>query len=195
MDKKKFLLMGFGAMVLLQLAVPGNMIFKWEWTLDQGTPYKFRVEPVDPRDPFRGNYLTLRYEADSVHVEAPSAWNDGASVYVAFDTSAQGFVRLSGVSQDPFEKHRPYFQARIEHVYNSDSYSKDSYLRLKLPFERYFMAAEKAEQAEEIYRDAIRDSSRPVWSRVKVLDGRAVIEDVKIDGRSIEDMIEEKAAH
>lgn len=188
MGKKKFLLLGFGFMVLLQLALPGQMIFQWEQVLEKGTPYKFRVEPVDPRDPFRGNYLTLRYEADSISVEAPSAWNRGQRVHLSFDTTSEGFVTLMDVSKEPFEEGTPSFQAEIEFVHHNTE-QKDGWLELDLPFDRYFIDREGAKEAEDLYFEAVRDSSSTVWGRVKIHDGRAAIEDVMVDGRSVEDLL------
>jgi len=48
--------------VLAQVAVPATMIWGRERTLAVGSVYKFRTQPVDPYDAFRGRYVSLRIE-------------------------------------------------------------------------------------------------------------------------------------
>jgi len=45
-----------------QAAFPLYTIIKSELALNSGAEYKFLVRPADPYDPFRGRYVTLRYE-------------------------------------------------------------------------------------------------------------------------------------
>ena len=55
----------FLAVVLVQLVVPAKMIFDKEVILKTGTIYKFKTQPIDPSDPFRGKYVTLNYELNT----------------------------------------------------------------------------------------------------------------------------------
>ena len=50
------------------LAVLGGMIVGHAWPLWTGRSVTMKVTPVDPRDPFRGEYVRLRTAANSLHV-------------------------------------------------------------------------------------------------------------------------------
>ena len=52
-----------------QIVVPAHMIYQQEDAIDTGVAYKFKTEPFDPSDPFRGKYITLNYEIDSFHTD------------------------------------------------------------------------------------------------------------------------------
>ncbi len=59
----------FAVMCLAQWIVPGKMVYDSENTIAEGTLYKFKTAPVDPSDPLRGKYVTLRLsgEFSSIH--------------------------------------------------------------------------------------------------------------------------------
>ncbi len=54
------------AAIVAQLAVVGSMVWPREVALRTGTPVWIRTAPIDPRDPFRGDYVSLRYTISSV---------------------------------------------------------------------------------------------------------------------------------
>ncbi|MBK6341440.1 MAG: GDYXXLXY domain-containing protein [Flavobacteriales bacterium] len=62
MNRKPLLFLGIA---LAQLAVPAWMIAGRERVLSQGEVFKFKTAPIDPRDPFRGEYVRLDFEAES----------------------------------------------------------------------------------------------------------------------------------
>ncbi len=56
----------FLVIALLQVSVPGSVIWKREQTLRHGRVWKFRAAPVDPIDAIRGRYVALRFAAEEV---------------------------------------------------------------------------------------------------------------------------------
>lgn len=68
MNKKKILLLSFFLVAVVQLYVPSKMIWDREEVLRTGTEYKFRTAPIDPTDPFRGKYITLRFDDNTVDI-------------------------------------------------------------------------------------------------------------------------------
>jgi uncharacterized membrane-anchored protein len=56
----------FWVLVALQALVPVAMAGLREADVALGQHVLLRVEPVDPRDPFRGQYVALRYEINGV---------------------------------------------------------------------------------------------------------------------------------
>ena len=57
-------------------------------------------------------------------------------------------------------------------------------------FNRYYMDEFKAADAEKIYRESNRDTSKETYSLVNIKDGEAVLTDVVIDGISIKNIVE-----
>ncbi len=188
MDKKKLIWGAFGVMVLLQLGVPFRWIYQHEKVLQKGTPFKFRLDPVDPSDPFRGNYMTLEYEADSVPVEAPGAWDHGDRAYVSFDTTDQGFVRLLDVSQRPFGEDVNYFLSEVDAVHRLEGL-KRGWIRLEHPFDRYFLPKAQARNAEERLWSPSEEG--PSYAVVRIMDGKACLEELIVQGKPADRIIEE----
>ncbi|HEY5622073.1 MAG TPA: hypothetical protein VIR77_05680, partial [Pontiella sp.] len=63
-------------------------------------------------------------------------------------------------------------------------------LRLDIPFDRFYMEEAKAPRAEALARDAMR--SGDCWAAVRILDGKAVIEDVFAQGERLRDLAAKK---
>ena len=69
----------FWAFVTLQVLVPVAIAGLREADVAFGRQVLLRVEPLDPRDPFRGQYVALRYAIGDVY--APGV-DEGRRVYV-----------------------------------------------------------------------------------------------------------------
>jgi uncharacterized membrane-anchored protein len=188
LNKRIFIGVAFAIVTLAQLALPANWIRVYEKTLREGTPYKFRLAVGDPVDPFRGNYLALAFVADSIPVEAPSRWSRGESVHVSFDTTEGAYARLMDVSQDPLSDGLPSFQSQVEFVHQEPD-MKRGWLNLEHPFDRYFLKKKKAEKVQELLRSGELGQEGPNYAQVRVLNGKAVLERVVIDGRPIEEQL------
>jgi uncharacterized membrane-anchored protein len=59
--KTKYMFIAFVATALLQAFAPLKMVYDNEMTIRQGTVYKFKTQPIDPSDPFRGKYVSLDF--------------------------------------------------------------------------------------------------------------------------------------
>jgi uncharacterized membrane-anchored protein len=70
----------FWAFVALQALVPVAMAGMRQAEVARGQHVLLRVEPVDPRDPFRGQYVALRYAIGRAYFPAGSP--TGTRVYV-----------------------------------------------------------------------------------------------------------------
>lgn len=164
---------------LIQLAVPGWMIFEQEQTLRLGTEYKFQTEPVDPYDIFRGRYVALRFTAENVKQKLGDAEiPHGTKVYVAVKNSDAGFAEVDRVSRTPLEGNN-VFQATVR--YGSS---------LDFPFKRYYMEETRAPAAEAAYRRAnTRNSKQQTWAVVRLRNGKATLADLFIDGQPIRDYL------
>ena len=175
----------FIAVAFIQLFVPAQMIFNQENILKSGTAYKFKTQPIDPTDPFRGKYITLRYEINSFPTK-DSVWLRNEDVYVYLKTDSLGFAKIDQVSKTLLETKSEYIIASVN-VY--DNYQ--DVLRIDLPFDRFYMKETKAKDAEIAYRKAQRDSlPNNTYALVFVKNGESVLENVFINDIPISDYVE-----
>ncbi len=59
-----------------------------------------------------------------------------------------------------------------------------------LEFDRYYMEENKAGEAETLYVEANRQNKKEAYALVYILEGKAVLDNVIIDGKSIKDWVE-----
>lgn len=93
---------GFALIVALQAAVVLGLLGVRQLTLRTGQSVLLRVEPIDPVDFFRGEYVVLSYsvsELQSGWLEGP-ALGKGETVYVSLGRSGR-FVERTEVSRTP----------------------------------------------------------------------------------------------
>ncbi len=181
----------FIVVVLLQLFVPAKMILDREDILKTGTQYKFKTQPVDPNDPFRGKYVTLNYEIDSADAVAmDSTIHSGDRILVYLDTDSLGYAKLHSVSKFKKNTERDYVEAKVQ-SYNINTKK----VNFQLEFNRYYMEEFKAKPAEDIYRkyNLKQDSTDNTYAMVAVKEGEAVLKDIYINDKSIHYYIEKEA--
>ncbi len=181
------LLVIFIIVALVQIFVPAQMIFNQEKIIDTGVAYKFKTQPIDPSDPFRGKYIVLNYEVDTFKT-SDSLWNYGEDVYVYLNQDSLGFAQVNQVSKFELKGHKDYVMAEVN-WYNRN----EAELHFNLPFDRYYMEETKAYDAELAVRNSQRDSvPNSAYALVYVKEGEAVLDDVIINQVSIKDFVEKK---
>ncbi len=168
----------FILMVLVQLYVPANMIFKKESVLTEGKEFRFRTRPIDPSDPFRGKYVVLSFQDNAIKVNNAADWYPGEEIYVSLTTNEEGFAKIQSVSKDQPMDTEDYVKSTIEYIMNDSV--RD--LTVYFPFDRYYMEESKAYNAELAYNEATLDTNQISYALVSVKKGDAVIKDVIIDG-------------
>lgn len=177
---RTLLIILFIAMCLAQLLVPAMMIRDSEKVVSDGTSYKFRTQPIDPSDPFRGKYITLRFEA--THIADTATWSSGEPVNVVFTTDPAGFATPAYITRS--EPGEPYLRTTVSYT---NQVTQEVYFNI--PFNRFYMEETKARPAEEAYISAGNDTTRICYGLVSIGYGRAVITDVFIDDRSVRDIV------
>ncbi|WP_135605118.1 GDYXXLXY domain-containing protein [Methanococcoides sp. NM1] len=71
MNSKRFLLLMVYSLIIITLIFMPKMV-----TLSLGKDILLKTEPVDPRDVFRGDYVTLRYEISTIDLDKTSYDDD-----------------------------------------------------------------------------------------------------------------------
>lgn len=185
MDNKKTLLGAFILLVLVQIFVPAKMIFDKEEVLSEGEEYKFKTAPIDPYDPFRGKYITLRYEENRVEVENENDWKRGESIYVLLSKDEEGFAHIETGSKEIPSSENNYLKAKVRWVSTDSTHE----VTIDYPFDRYYMEESKAKDAEDVYRESQIDTNKEAYALVRIKAGESVLEDVLIDGVSIQEIV------
>lgn len=176
----------FIIVALVQLFIPAKMILIQEDVLTTGTAYKFKTQPVDPSDPFRGKYITLNYDINSAKTD-DSLWYRKDNVYVYLNKDNLGFAELYKVSKEPLDIKNDYVIAEVNR-FNKNTQK----VNFNLPFNRFYMEESKAKPAEDAYRKAQRDSvPNNIYGLVYIKDGEAVLNDVIINDVSIAKYVED----
>jgi len=172
---------------LVQWFVPLNMIMQQEDILKEGTVFKFKTRPVDPNDPFRGKFVILNYEAARNETAEEQHWFRGEPVFVRIATDAQGFAKVHALEKMAPVDDDDYVQAEIDRIWGENP----TRIRIKFPFERFYMEETKAPKAEALFRDMRADTSIVIYSLVVINQGKSALEDVLVNGVSIKDAVEE----
>jgi hypothetical protein len=156
--------------------------------LDDGIPLKFRIEPIDPYDPFRGRYVRIDFADDKLKLDDINAYDlDDQELYISFGTDSLGYAIPQGYNQEkPVDE--VYIKSKVRAI---DS----SRVRIYYPLKRYYMNEYKAPEADRIMADINEFPRRKAWIIVKVKEEVSVIESLFIDGQKIEDLTQESIDH
>ncbi|WP_340203438.1 GDYXXLXY domain-containing protein [Ascidiimonas sp. W6] len=162
----------------MQWAIPLKMIYDSENVLISGKAYRFKTQPIDPTDPFRGAFIILNYEIRSFPTDN-SDWAYNEEVYVSIKEDSLGFAKAVGIN-----KERPIDTDDYVTAYTRDYYN--GVLNFHLPFDRFYMEETKAYDAELAYLKAQRDTiANNSFALVYVKKGNAVLADVLVNGSSV----------
>jgi len=177
-----------GLLVIVQFSLLGTMIHGKENVLRHGQAFRFKTRPIDPADPFQGRFVALGFEHNFIAL--PKGQHEGLHykdpIYVSVETSDDGFARLTGWSRT-----RPtsgsYIKTRYIGPHNdwnaATHTSTNNGMNVELPFDRFYMDEAKAPRAETAVREATRSTN--CWTVVRILKGKAVIDDVYVCGQSL----------
>lgn len=180
----------FAIVAAVQLAVAGGAIFRSELALRTGEVFRFRIQPVDPVDAFRGRYVAIRFALD--RAPAPDGLQLGRRqwVFVPLQRDSDGFAAFGSATLD-----RPASGAYLRLTTGGIYPDEDGIRRvwLSMPFDRYYMDEDLAPEAERAVWNG-RRGQREVSVTVRVRDGVGVIEDLYIDDIPIHQWLAENAA-
>lgn len=155
MNQKKILYL---TVVFWLLIFSGFILYK-EYTLRTGTEIILRIEPVDPRDLFRGDYVTLNYEISTLDLEKVQAedpyfeYND--RVYLALELE-NGYGVVKKIYKNPPEDEF-YIKGTVKEIIYDWEEDEDSLiaeeplikeLRVEYGIESYFVPEGKGLEIE-----------------------------------------------
>ncbi|MFP9114976.1 GDYXXLXY domain-containing protein [Flavobacterium sp. RHBU_3] len=180
--KTKILLIGFAAMAIIQLAIPGQMAYENELAYSGGTEYKFKTKPIDPTDPFRGKYIWLDFEADTIRAKKYQ-FSEDEKVYALLGKDKEGFAKVTKLQTKKPEKG--------DYVLVDIGYNYDGIQHFDFKFNRFYMEESKAPDAEILYSENNNNENKlPAYAVVSVRCEVAVVKDVIVGGLPIKEYVE-----
>lgn len=175
----------FVLLALAQLYFPASMIWQQQKTITEGKAYRFETAPVDPNDPFRGKYITLRFTTENFYSDEIENLPEAGKVFVLLGEDENGLAKIENVQSSQPEANKDYFIAEVDY-----KNLNRGFVNLSFPFDKYYMEESKAYEAEMAHWRARRDTSQLTYALVMVSEGNTALEDVILDGVSIKEVVE-----
>ena len=165
----------FIPLAVIQLALPGWMIYRQEAVLKHGRVFKLKTAPVDPYDAVRGRYVALQF---AIARDGMAASNSSGrhKVWVRLGVDSDGFAKIIATGDKPLAG---------DDVVVATSY----YNTIQFPFDRYYMEESAAPKAETAYRDNSRRDHQNAYATVRILNGHAALEELFIDGKPVREFL------
>ena len=185
----KLRLVLFLIVALVQLAVAGAAIYKSEIALRTGQAYRFRIQPLDPVDAFRGRYVAIRFAVDRAPVPDDFEVRRGKHIFVPVELDADGYAVFGQADVRP-PSSGPYLRLRAGMVSPDDEGKRHVWVRMA--FGRFYMDEDLAPEAERAVWGAPR-GQREASVSVRIRNGFGVIEELFIDDVPIHQWLAENA--
>ena len=168
----KFFFLLIGAFWLVILI---GFIAVKEFTLLTGQEVLLKTRPVDPRDLFRGDYVTLRYEISTLDLSRVAAeattFKTGDTIYVSLRIQ-EGYGLPAMVGSKP-QENGVYVKGTVRDVL-------DSRIFVEYGIESYFVPEGRGRQIEHARGKDLEVKVSIDWF------GNAVIKSLLIDGEEVQ---------
>ncbi|MFO1484147.1 MAG: GDYXXLXY domain-containing protein [Verrucomicrobiaceae bacterium] len=168
---------------LAQWAAPLSQIWTHEQVLAKGTLVRLKCRAPDPYDPLRGRFLAVRPEQTDATVPDGAKIDRGSQVFFTLTPGADGLSTITTASLTP-PATGIWLRARAGYVYNDK-------VTIAWPFERFYINEKLAPEADKWFAENIR-SDQGIIAEVRVLNGRAVLADLSLNGRSFREILKER---
>ncbi len=188
MNNPKLMLVLFAVMLLVQLYVPVSMVVSSEKVLSEGAEYKFKIDNNETAGNIYNDFIRLSFENNSIAVEDRDAWKKFEPVYVSISKDNEGFALISDVSKSRPSGNAASFKARVNYINE-----KSDKMIITLPFEMYYPETNFSEEERELYRKIMSDTTHIVYATVKVLNGKALLEDIYVGGVSLKETVKSES--
>lgn len=170
--KAKQLLLACAVPVLILLGMCATPLY----TLMNGNEILLPTKPIDPSDPFRGDYVTLRYEAEEVPKEMVERkivdhLQNGSNVekvYVLLEKKDKVYTPVKVTLEKP--KSGIYLKGTLDYLSQNADQKEVAYISYSL--DKYFVEDNTGTKLEEAA------AKGEVFAKVKVYNGYAFLTDV-----------------
>ncbi|HET6389113.1 GDYXXLXY domain-containing protein [Hyphomicrobium sp.] len=175
---------------IVQSAALFDMVRARDSLLKSGREITLAVQPVDPRDIFRGDYVTLGY--DISRLKTPNAQTDfppgaasvGSDVYVTLAGATDGswtLTRVGSAYPSAVAPGETVLKGRVNSIWRDES-AGQTFINVRYGIENYFVP----EGTGRVLEDKVR--SHEIKAIVAVAtDGTAALKGLIVDGERHED--------
>ncbi|MEJ2581800.1 MAG: GDYXXLXY domain-containing protein [Acidobacteriota bacterium] len=179
----------FVLVALIQLAVAGGAIVEHELTLRYGEVFRFRIQPFDPVDAFRGRYVAIRFAEDRAPVADDLDIGSGKRVFVPIEVGIDGFARLGQVDVEP-PSNGAYLRLRAGIIAPDEDGTRHAWV--SMPSQRFYMDENLAPETERAVW-GVSGGRRQASVSVRVRNGIGVIEELYIENIPVHEWLAESA--
>lgn len=172
----------FGVLCLAQIGVVLFQIMSYEKILKEGESFYFKVLLLDPYDPFRGRYVTLRFENAT---KAPLAQGQNKKNQSLGYAILEHQEKLDRVKEITFVKPKEGSFLEVN-INENRQKNASSTVYFSLPYDRFYMREDVAPKAEKVL--GLR-SGIEVKAKLKVLNGKGVIEELLVGEISLSEFV------
>ena len=186
---------------VVQLLVPAWSIYDLENTRSQGQEFRFRAEPVDPYDAFRGKYVRIGFTDTTAPYHGEIDPKRGDSVFAYIQVDDKGISTISEIAHQAPQDSTPYIKVKFLWVtYEAnesgnapinpqDVSERNRVANFAFPMDRFYMEETIAPAAEKAYRDARGNSDLETTVTVRILNGKAVLTGLYINDQPMADYV------
>ncbi|MCP5085944.1 MAG: GDYXXLXY domain-containing protein [Rhodobacteraceae bacterium] len=185
-------LIGGAAAAMVQVGALGKMIWDRAQALQSGREVLLATGFIDPRDLFRGHYVTLQLEISTLEMKEVTVSGDfdyGKPVFVELQEGDGFFATAKSVSPTfpenltgPVIRGTSEFhsQAPVANSLGAVAPRDETSIRIDFPFDRYFAPKLEAKRLEKLRRDQ-------KLGVILALDeaGNGVIKGITVDGEKV----------
>jgi len=177
MSARRVRIILFVVVALVQLAVAGGAIIRSELALRGGEVFRFRIQPIDPVDAFRGRYVAIRFALDRAPAPDGLELQRRQWVYVPLEVDDLGLAAFGPAALEP-PTSGAYLRLQSGGIYPDEDGVRRVWVTM--PFNRYYMDENLAPEAERAVWNR-RRGQREAFVTVRVRRGVGVLEELYID--------------
>ena len=180
MRNRRWLGVLFVCLALVQIGMAASMIIRREATLRNGRQFRFRVTSLGPYTSAQGRYVPIVIESEKLPFVPDGPLQPGRSVRALIEVDGEGFAQLRGK-----------LASRSDACIQADArFVERGFLRLRLPFDRYYVEPELAPRAEEACRRQSAAKAGSAHITVRVSGDFAVLEELYIEGKPVSQFLQ-----
>lgn len=182
MKTKIFILIIFLILSAIQLIVPSKMIVDYDKILDKGKTLKFSINLYTPNETYRNRDTFIYFKENKYINDTTKKWNRGEEVFVLLKYNAlNSFAQIDKVTRLVPNSKADFVKATID-INKGDSIS------INYSFDRYLTYEPNSQKIEKLYKKYVKDSTQKCYALVSVIDGEAILKDVIINNKSINEI-------
>lgn len=179
----------FAVAAMAQWLLPLVGVWQHERVIARGTTVRIRCAAPDPYDPLRGRYLAVRPEETQVPKPDGMPEQGAVPVWAALEAGDDGLSRIESLSLEPVSGPTVIRLVATWRRWDQEGAT----VFVEWPFNRFYLSERLAPDADALVAERFRDGQERPVAEVRLLDGRAVLVDVLVDGVSIRDVVKRRA--